>query len=399
MNLTMKAMTEHQTEIRNMLQHQKAASTPLQPTGAPPSHGTPASGGSGNRGAPLQSRAGVSGMFSAAGLCATSSSQGPSSLSGALPQHTTSANGVPFQAHSVAAPATSANGNGVPFQAHSVAAPQSSSGAHVQLPPQPAATPFGGVPPQHPQAVGGPTEPAAHKRVLNNGVIISEKVHSAAVNGEFVDLAEFLPNDSPMAGWSADAVGAHIEGNNIKLQAKKPRRGIHDFPGWLQAWNAYEMVLVENRPDIYRKLVCYRQFIQSCDQKYYWQAVSAYDVRFRATLAQSRSFEYANVDSSIFVTVLDATAVKRDARRCHRCRAYDHVVSDCPFPASSPLETGKAEKTQKKPSYEKWYHLSKEGCNNFNSGRCQNPQCQRAHVCKGCRGPEPQFRCTNCNKH
>ena len=38
----------------------------------------------------------------------------------------------------------------------------------------------------------------------------------------------------------------------------------------------------------------------------------------------------SSVDSDLFLNVLDTT--KSDAKRCFRCKAYDHMVYDCPFP-------------------------------------------------------------------
>lgn len=370
-SVTMKAMAKDQADMRAVLQ----AGHPSTVSGA--SAATirkPLSGG-----APHQQSSGTSQLDSSMGLGV------PSQASVNQIIHQVSNNGgMPFNGASAGVPQQSNNGGGPLYVASIAAPPHIYSGSTIS---------------SHPQTTSVPLDPvASNKRVLSTGVIISEKTYQSAISGEFVDLAEFLPDSTASVNIPTEAISAHVEGNNLKLQPKKPRRGIHDFAGWLQAWNSYEMVLVEKRPDIYCKLVNYRQFVQSCDQKYYWQAVAVYDVRFRANLAKNKSFDYADIDHSIFVTVLDATAVKRDARRCHRCRAYDHLVHECPFPASSSLETGKAEKTDKKTTNEKWYHMSKEGCNNFNQGKCQNTQCSRAHVCKGCRGPEPQLRCPTCNK-
>ena len=68
------------------------------------------------------------------------------------------------------------------------------------------------------------------------------------------------------------------------------------------------------KPELYASLSEYRLLIQECDKKYNWTSVFAYDVRFRCRLAASPvSFSFGCIDSELFVTILDAVAVKRAA--------------------------------------------------------------------------------------
>lgn len=233
---------------------------------------------------------------------------------------------------------------------------------------------------------------------LTGGVVISAKTKAAAIAGEFVNLSEFLLT-LESAAVSCDEIEPVLQNGSVAFRPKKARRSLDSLSTWLLAWSNYEQLLVTHSPNLYHQLVKYRQFIQQCDCKYKWCATYTYDCRFRAKLAETRSFSYDTIDSDLYVVIFDASAVRRDARVCYRCKSSHHVVQDCPFPAPATLETPKI--TQKASQAggrpERWYHNGQEGCHNYQYGKCRFPACKRAHVCRQCRGPEPYNKCATCN--
>ena len=84
--------------------------------------------------------------------------------------------------------------------------------------------------------------------------------------------------------------------------------------------------LLKPIPELYLGLLEYRQLIQECDSKYTWSAVYTYDVRYRSKLAS-----FGTMDSELFVTILDATAVKSGPLACFRCKSHEHKMASCPF--------------------------------------------------------------------
>ena len=239
---------------------------------------------------------------------------------------------------------------------------------------------------------------------LENGTRVSGKVVKAALSGEFVDLGEFLPIREPVGPYADIEPMVDTHGSFYFRQKKTPRKAITSFNVWLSAWNNYESLLVECQPKLYQGLSSYRQFIQKCDIKYKWHAIYAYDCRFRAKLSQAKCFTYNKIDTELFVMIFDVTTVKQGTKTCYRCHSYEHIVGDCPFPAAEALEENKTQTTMSNSMQQKistrpiWYHNGKEGCNNFQTGKCKFPQCKRAHVCKSCRGSEPHYRCGTCNQ-
>lgn len=211
--------------------------------------------------------------------------------------------------------------------------------------------------------------------VLANGAKISRTTKADALDGKFVDLNEFLPSISPN-----NEMDTIIVDGTIRVKPKKTKNAIDCFDKWLTAWSGYEGLLMSARceKELYRSLNAYRLFIQNCDKKYMWQAISVYDIRHRSQLGDNQDLGIDKTDIDLFVTILDSSSLKPNAIKCHRCKSYDHVVTLCPFPEE-------ATKTPKKKTmYKKWFHNRVEGCNNFNRGVCYASDCKRAHVCEGC---------------
>lgn len=228
------------------------------------------------------------------------------------------------------------------------------------------------------------------------GTTKPDKHVAQAIDGEFVHLSDFLPNIEYMSGEMEPIV----DNGTFRLRPKKARKFIDSFSVWSRAWNAYEKVLMTHHADKYNKFATYRELIQSCDTKYQWHAVSTYDIRFRSELATRKSFDYDKIDTMLFTTIFDATAIKTTARSCLRCKSYDHFVSNCPFPAETsrhPQTSGNDQKPRdrRKPQ-EQWFANGKEGCNNFQKGNCNYAGCTRAHVCRQCKGPDPLYKCKSC---
>ena len=244
---------------------------------------------------------------------------------------------------------------------------------------------------------------------------ITVRTAAAAKAGEFVNLADFLPHLEPGASSASDLEASVTEDGTISFKPRRAKRVIDSYDAWSSAWNNYEALLVEDDPTLYTPMATYRRLIQKADRKYIWSAIAAYDHRFRAFLADAGSMDFNLVDPGLYAECLDAASVKSTGK-CYRCKSANHVVADCPLPASAPSSEKKATTTpsgtgptnkqpiqpqqqQQQPAAQPaWYHQGKRGCNNFQIGRCRNKKCPRAHVCQSCRGDQPYNRCTVCNQ-
>lgn len=131
-----------------------------------------------------------------------------------------------------------------------------------------------------------------------------------------------------------------------------------------------------------------------------WSAVYNYDVQFRLSLNLNTSACFDTVDTTLYTTILDTSAVRKEGVSCQRCKSPNHLVRDCLFRVKTALEENQgAKKLSSRPrpdssqptyawKYEKWFTSnSKEGCNLFQCNSChQGTECKRAHVCRACWG-------------
>ncbi len=163
---------------------------------------------------------------------------------------------------------------------------------------------------------------------------------TAETSGEFVHLEDFLPTDPLPASSSELEPYVDSVTKAVAYRPKRARKAINSFEKWLQAWNNFERLLVNDDCQRYNSLADYREHIAAYSRKFHWPAVYAYDQRFRAALAVEHSFEYGKVNNDLYTTILDSTPERKDIRKCKRCRSTEHEVADCPFPtpSSAPLE-------------------------------------------------------------
>ena len=215
---------------------------------------------------------------------------------------------------------------------------------------------------------------------------MSEKTIKSALSGEFVHLDEFLHNYS-FASDNFGEMQSYVDpSGNLVCRSKRQKRRINNFNTWLEAWSAYEKLMIMfHGLDLYSVLADYKMLIMQFDRKYLWTSVAMFDVKHRVSLSR-KSVEFTKVDTNLVTTTFDSTTVKTSATRCHRCKSFDHIVGECPFPAPA-QKTQRPEKTQFAPK------TSAEVCNNFNTLRCVFSNCKRLHVCKACRGDLPYELC------
>ena len=200
----------------------------------------------------------------------------------------------------------------------------------LDLSPPSLSEPSAVVPPQnvHQTTQSYPTLHSGEAYYLHNGSKLSEPLRKSVLAGEYVNLAEFLTKSD------TNDFEAHISDGEVQFKTKRCKRSLDNFYVWLQAWNEFEALLMSTYPHLYSNLASYRRLIQLLDHKYSWPAIYVYDQRFRAELARNNSFSYHIQNNDLMVTILDATAIKSDLKRCLRCKSTEHYVQECPFQSS-----------------------------------------------------------------
>ena len=265
---------------------------------------------------------------------------------------------------------------------------------------------------QHPTPLTQIATPAANTTTANN-TSLSEKLAQAAAKGEYIDFSDLLSTLSPFANLPNNGnIPAQSDINCVAYVIKAPRkRQIDSFDTWLQAWNAYEKLVMAAQPSRYTELASYREQIQFANRKFRWPSVYMFDIHSRMAYAKQIQLGSASldvIDTTLYATVLDASALRPHPRQCSRCKSFDHLVKDCTFLAQDQMEETTPQKSTgyglRNPvgnqnlswKYTRWYSpTGQEGWNLYQRKACyQGANCKRAHICKSCRGDHPEADCT-----
>lgn len=236
---------------------------------------------------------------------------------------------------------------------------------------------------------------------------LPEKFVTSAINGEYVDFSEVLSSLSVLRpSHNDEGMLRTLSGDLIPIARPPRKRLVDSFDVWLQVWTKYEMEIVSTQPERYLELAAYREQIQLANRKFRWPSVYLFDVQTRVHAA-SRKDAQARLDvldTTLYTTILDASALRLHPKQCTRCKSFDHLVRDCPFLAQEKPQ--EAASGPSKPSVtgtsaidtwklQKWFTAAgQEGCNLYQRKWCNlGEACKRAHVCKACRGDHPQADC------
>ena len=216
---------------------------------------------------------------------------------------------------------------------------------------------------------------------------VSEKVATAALSGEFVNMEDLLTQYS---SCSNDFKTFTDSSGVVHMKPSRAKRSVSNVFRWLEAWSRYEKVLVKGYGlRILDVLVDYRMHIVGLAQQYNWSAVLMYDVRHRSKIACQKSLEFTRIDQNLYLSVF-TNAVVKNYQSCTKCNAFDHMHFECPFLVNE---------SQRKPGSKSRKEIQSEVCRLFNENRCKyGNKCHRKHVCSGCEGTDSFRNCKKCNK-
>jgi len=230
------------------------------------------------------------------------------------------------------------------------------------------------------------------------------KLEQSILRGEYVNFIDLLKPHKEYVAHGEDTVVVDQEGN-LTLQKSRSQSAINSFSAWLSVWSEYEGIIVLANPHRYSEMAKYRCIIHQARRKLIWSAVYAYNVRFQQESARVGGQRFDILHHSLYMTTLDATALRKDAKQCFRCESFDHETRECPFLPASTLETPVQKKSPWNPQgtycpaqpwkLEKWFHDNREECSLFQWHASNlGTGCKRAHVCKACRGHHALADCT-----
>ncbi len=108
------------------------------------------------------------------------------------------------------------------------------------------------------------------------------------------------------------------------------------FSSWSEAWTRFSKFMVKYVGfHVHKHMADYYFFMLELEKTFAWSALFFLYYRRCLNLSIKCSINdrlaYACMDPVLLSTVLDVTAIKPNAKKCSCCKAYDHLVSRCPF--------------------------------------------------------------------
>ncbi|XP_065829947.1 uncharacterized protein [Oscarella lobularis] len=238
-------------------------------------------------------------------------------------------------------------------------------------------TSFGALARALAQAVPPPTSPDF---ALEDGVSVSGKMVAKIQAGQYVELAELLPDNLELLKRE---VGPFFE---WMPQSRSQLRSIPSVLSWARCFSTYAIVRCAGDPSRAASLFSYMRLILQEAAKLGGEGWRTYDTRFRKLAAVRPAMDWATPHQGIYAQTF--VALGNNAPRCPLCLDTDHVKAVCSLrDASTDRNVARAAspagaRTKPRPI-----------CRGYNEGACQFPNCTYRHVCNVCWGAHRAKHC------
>ena len=220
---------------------------------------------------------------------------------------------------------------------------------------------------------------------------------------KFIKFDSLLPATSPLTlDEYVIKVSSGLEPAVSLVPKAQNRPRVYDFHTWMSAWNNFLQAMSYYHPQCISDLLWYQSTITSFASQYSFSAWYTYEQLFRYHMANDHTLSWGTVDNELFNRFLRGASLRAN---CFSCRNYGHIASNCPLrsSASGSSSTENFQQTQmlpfRAPQRNQFFRdnrcTQRLTCRFFNNnGQCTSTNCQFEHVCQGCFGPHPQFKCT-----
>ena len=179
-------------------------------------------------------------------------------------------------------------------------------------------TSFGALARALAQAVPPPTSPDF---ALEDGVSVSGKMVAKIQAGQYVELAELLPDNLELLKRE---VGPFFE---WMPQSRSQLRSIPSVLSWARCFSTYAIVRCAGDPSRAASLFSYMRLILQEAAKLGGEGWRTYDTRFRKLAAVRPEMDWATPHQGIYAQTF--VALGNNAPRCPVCLDTDHVKAVC----------------------------------------------------------------------
>ena len=199
---------------------------------------------------------------------------------------------------------------------------------------------------------------------------VPKKLANKIESGEFVDMAELLP----------DRLGCT---RSLALEdkggvPKSKRRAVTNILEWIQCFSVYIAIIALKYPERVPDLLGYQSLIIDASIQYEGDSWVGYDRRFRLSAAANLTKAWASLDPTLWNLAFAGNA---RVSRCKHCFALTHTSSKCEWASeatqaiSTPPQPLIYPTRQYRRIFRKWNNIP---------GRCPVAGCTYEHICLTC---------------
>lgn len=149
-----------------------------------------------------------------------------------------------------------------------------------------------------------------------NSPPVPMKIVQRAWNGEYIDMAELLPQ----------SLSAAMRGTESK-ELKKSLPKVQSITAWMEAFTVYAGLICTKHSDQACDLLTYMHLITHAARQHQDTPWLAYDATFRQQAAINKHWKWANIQTSLWTM---AFAHASPLPSCSHCLSVDHLSSQCP---------------------------------------------------------------------
>ena len=198
-----------------------------------------------------------------------------------------------------------------------------------------------------------------------NAIPVTSKLLQRAVWGEFIDMAEFLPEI--LKGATDDA-----SSSKESAKSKTKKRKVNNLLQWVECFNAYISLVATKHPNKVSDLLAYSSLMVLGARNFEGDGWIQYDWYFRKSVAFNPHAKWGEIQP-MFWSLAFANA--RTKEHCAICFSLDHTTVECEEYEQPPERTLSRKRS------------NDEACRQWNYSTCpRQPNCYFLHVCISCRG-------------
>ena len=193
---------------------------------------------------------------------------------------------------------------------------------------------------------------------------VPEKITSRIEAGEFIEMAELLP----------DRLGS--AGDDQTKSVKTKRRLVTNIVEWVECFAIYIAVLSKKQPQRVPEMLGYLILILEAHTENAGDGWLGYDRRFRMAAAGNPSINWAAIDTTLWNLAFSG---KARSARCKHCFSLSHLSKDCEWEPELPSMTpvvANPPGVSRRQICRDWNYSRRPGCPHVN--------CYYRHICINC---------------